>query len=171
MCYFITVGIPNTKSEAVRGEVPRGFGLEPVENKSVLAALPLGYQTFLLVSGGCSCNLYQRAATPALLSHNPDRLRRKYEKKGWSTAKIDRAIKQSLPAQAKPSDFIGFRSDVTDILRSVSRNAGDFAILIHWYNGNIDDELISMDTPQRINPNQLGDVVPEEDRLLWVAGE
>lgn len=171
MCYFITIAVRQADAEAACGKVPRGFAMAPVANASVLSALPAGYETFLLVSGGCSCGLYQSEPTPPARPHNPEHLRRKYERKGWARARIERALGQSLAARSEPGGFLGFRDDVVEILQSISATTDRFALLVHWYDEGLEDERIVLGTPQRTTPDRLADVVPERDRLLWVGGE
>jgi hypothetical protein len=169
MCYFITIAVLEEDFEKARRVVPRGFEVLPVANLSANAGLPTGYSTFLLVSGGCSCGLYQSDVSPSL-KRNEVYLRQKFAKKGSSESKIDRAIEQSISNHAKSNDFLGFREDFVGILRNMALQTCRFAFLVHWYDGNVVDEKVHLEKPQTITVARLGAVVPEIDQWFWVDG-
>ena len=71
----------------------------------------------------CSCDLYRSGDDEKI-----SRLRAKYEKQGWSGAKIERAL-----ADRPPSGFVGnlhpgFRQWLADSVRE----AGAAYLLVHW---------------------------------------
>src|SRR3954447_12403694 len=93
MCFFVTLAVPSQHARRIGEVFARGFQTRPAANASVAAVLPAGYAARLITSGMCSCDLYARprgAAAPDPAAH----LRRKYEERGWSEAKIKRALEQ-----------------------------------------------------------------------------
>lgn len=168
MCHFITIGVPKRRWEAVQELVPRGFQACLTTNPSVLRTLPSDFKTFLLLSGGCSCGLYnQPGATP---SRAPDaeRLRKKYEKLGWPAGKISRAIEQAESSRADTATFRGYRADVCQVIAEFVAIASSVAVLVHFYDGGVEDEPIEIGEPQRTDIKQLREIEPEADRWLWV---
>src|SRR5271156_4822792 len=112
MCYFIGLGLPSPASGRLIEEFERGYMLPPTSNASIRAGLPASFQSRLLTSGMCSCDLYRRPGVPSP-EPSPERMRDRYRKRGWSEAKIDRAISRSRarPGAARPG-FSGLRADV-----------------------------------------------------------
>ncbi len=161
MCYFITVGVPESNSNALDKHVPRGMHIARVENPSLLSQMGDGFATYLLMSGGCSCDLFGES------HHDPaerceeqehmaqERRRRKYEKRGWSKAKIERAIGQARgDPEAEP--LVGLRRDVQRLLGEVAINAGEVAVVIHWYEQDVEESQFTC---------TQGPVVPAQDAL------
>src|SRR5215213_1542275 len=128
MCFFLTVAVPSQHAERIGEAFGRGFQTHPTANASVTAALPAGYAARLVTSGMCSCDLYARPRTadaPDPATH----LRRKYEKRGWSEAKIKRALEQAADNASKTNRATsGFRSDVLTGFEALCRAAGSVAL-------------------------------------------
>jgi hypothetical protein len=168
MCYFLTIAVPAKHSDAARNMIPRGFDFIQTANSSIKSVLPSDYETFVLVSGGCSCGLFGQVTVQEHQS-NADRLRNKGAKKGWSSTKIDRAIEQTNSAHwRRPPVLVGFRDDVVDILAKIAGNVGSFAIMVHFYQGDIDNEQISIGSSQRTVATRLRSIAPDVDSLLLV---
>ena len=137
MCFFLTIAVPAKQVEHIAGTFGRGFQTFPSANAAVSAALPEGYVARVLTSGMCSCDLYARPGGAVLL-------RRKHEKRGWSEAKIVRAIKQAEAAQSKSQPPLsGVRADVVERLQRLCESGGGVALLVHWYDGDIETERFS----------------------------
>jgi hypothetical protein len=144
MCFFLTVAVPIKHVEHIGEVFGRGFQTHANANPSVTAALPAGYAARLVTSGMCSCDLYARSEAgtrPDPATH----LRRKYEKLGWSEAKIQRALTQTAARASKHvRPTVGLRDDVTERLGTLCRKAGSVAFLVHWYNGDVQTESLQL---------------------------
>src|SRR4051794_39247903 len=127
MCYFLTIAVPSPHAERIGGMFGRGFQTHPTANPSVTSALPAGYAARLITRGMCSCDLYARprgADAPDPAAH----LRREYERRGWSEAKIQRALEQiDVKASKKNRATSGFRSDVLSGIEALCHTAGSVA--------------------------------------------
>ncbi|MEX0700549.1 MAG: hypothetical protein WD069_00495 [Planctomycetales bacterium] len=95
-------------------------------------------------------------------------LRKKYEKRGWSEAKIRRAIDQAT-SKPEPQNFVGLRPDVAKMIGRFARTAGPVGVLVHF---DDKDERVEIQRRQRVAADVLEcDEVPfDEDVLLWVDG-
>ena len=98
----------------------------------------------------------------------------KYKKKGWSNARIERAIDQTVKqrhAKGK-SSFVGLRPDVATIVADIARQAGRVAVIAHWYSGNTEEETITLSAHRSIADDDLvaGSFPFDEDELIWVTG-
>jgi hypothetical protein len=147
MCFFLTIAVPSQHADRISEAFGRGFQISASTNPSVAAALPARYEARLVTSGMCSCGLYARPnsverADPA--TH----LRRKYEKLGWSEAKIERAIEQAAASASKSNPpNSGIRADVIKRLGTLCHAAGSVAILVHFYNGDVESERLTLGQP------------------------
>lgn len=172
MCFFLTVAVPAKHVERIGEVFGRGFQTHPTVNATVTEALPAGHEPRLVTSGMCSCDLYARPRA-AEASDPTSHLRRKYEKLGWREAKIERAIKQSAASAAKHNRPIaGLRDDVTERLVTLCRAACSVALLVHWYNGDVETERLTL---HRSAPCKCEELVTRsqqliEDEVLIAAG-
>ena len=58
MCHFLFVAVPAANADRIKQAFARGFMVFPATNKSVLNALPQGFEARVVTSGGCSCDLF-----------------------------------------------------------------------------------------------------------------
>lgn len=171
MCYFITIGLPEDKAQFLEDHIPRGFHIAPIENLSVLEQMGRGFRTYLLMSGGCSCSLFNEPRPEAkeagqTREHSRrERLRRKYEKMGWSAAKIDRALTQ-LPRGREGESFTGLRGDVQHFVGELALNVGEVAVVAHWYDGDVQETRLTLKPGRVVSPETA-----LEEGLLVAAGE
>ncbi|HZN32768.1 MAG TPA: hypothetical protein VFB80_03085, partial [Pirellulaceae bacterium] len=94
MCFFLTVAVPKKFAGRMGEAFGRGFQSCRTANPGITSALPLNFEARLILSGMCSCDLCTR---PKRDSVDPvERLRQRYAQRGWSRAKTERAIAQSV---------------------------------------------------------------------------
>jgi len=171
MCYFLTLGVPAKSADIMTSAAPRGFAIGLVQNRSVLAQLPPEFRTYLLTSGMCSCALYRRRSKR---TEDPSEfLRRKYRKKGWSDSRIERAVEQASKAKARnESPFVGLRADVATIVAEIAHQTGRVAVIVHFYNGDTEDEMLTLSTARSFAAFELltSSFPFDEDELIWVTG-
>lgn len=165
MCYFITLAVPATHEKLILAHVPRGMHVAPAANPHMIRALPAGFVTRYLMAGGCSCDLF---STDQSVDHSFDeaKLRHAYSSRGWSDAKIDRAIAQKRQAQHTVAHRVGFRDDVTSLLQTLVEAIPRVGLFVHWYDSGIDDAVLHIDrpTPLRLPPASP----PVADCLYWL---
>jgi hypothetical protein len=87
MCHMVAIGVHHSARGAVRERL--GYGLHPAPGY-VAKEFEDGYEAFLVDVGHCACDLFQAPASTDEL----DRLRRKYESKGWGHSRIERVLDQ-----------------------------------------------------------------------------
>lgn len=172
MCYFLSVGLAANEAICLEQAIPRGLAAFPLPNPSLLTHLPADFVSYNLISGGCSCGLY---LGPDVGEVKPKRrseshARKEYEGRGWSPARLERALAQSAKARARPSSqlkFLGLRPDVRDLLAAVAQEGGPLAIVIHFYHKT---ELFTATKGPTITSETLLDsnwLLPE-DEVTWV---
>lgn len=143
MCYFVTIGVPERHAGRIREAFSRGYQLDETKNASVLAAFPPHCAARLLTSGMCSCDLYARPRSP-LSGDREQRLRRKYAKRGWSEAKIERAIAEAGVEEQVAMSFSGLAPAVVEGLQALCASAGKAAVVVHWYRGDTETARLSL---------------------------
>ncbi len=171
MCYFLTIGVDSKGIEALVQAVPRGMALGRVNNPHVTRHMGATNCTFVLTSGMCSCDLYygRSATTPETVEA---RTRRKYEKLGWSAAKIDRALEATASHAKKTPSFLGPRGDVRELLASVAEPLGNLAFLAHFYGGDIETARLELSPDTvRLTPDEFRqpDRMIDEDQVVRVV--
>lgn len=175
MCYFITVALSENKAEFLEKHVPRGLHIRRIAHQSVLQHAPHGFCAYLLMSGGCSCALFNESPKESDGNRqvedrlDQERLRRKYQKRGWSTVKTNRALRQHATS-SKASLVVGLRGDVQQFLGELAMNVEQLAVLVHWYDGDVQDARFSCKEGDVVSPKDvLGEglrVSPDE--IVWI---
>ena len=101
MCQLVTIGFPKGFDPRVTvfGEPRDGLAVTPSRNPHVAGIFPKTDLRFDVTIGGCSCDLI--GGRHGARAGDGDNQRRRYEKLGWSRAKIDRALEASAAAQGR----------------------------------------------------------------------
>lgn len=87
--------------------------------------------------------LYARPRSP-LSGNREQRLRRKYAKRGWSEAKIERAIAEAGVEEQVAMSFSGLAPVVVEGLQALCASAGEAAVVVHWYRGDTESAGLSL---------------------------
>jgi hypothetical protein len=170
MCDFITIAVPADKAKLLEDAIPRGIQALAVSNASIRRQIGAGYRRYALVSGGCSCDLYRSPNDPIDTADEIEKRRRKYQKKGWSQAKIERAIASCSRRDLERDAFAGLRPDVRSLVADVAEQASELAIIVHWYSGDVETEKIALRRTHAISPADLraADASIDLDELVWI---
>ena len=105
MCVFVVVAVAGFRGDAARPFRERGFVAEPVTS-ALGGSLPLDGTRLLITDGHCACSL--AAAISPRTAFDADRERQRYERKGWSAAKIERAIDAKRVTHEKPDGKVDY---------------------------------------------------------------
>lgn len=143
MCYFITVAVPDRAAAHLVDRPPEGLTVMPIANPSVMAQLPRHSATHLVIHGEmCSCGLFREEPSSCEQEQTIERLRRKYKAKGWSRSRIDRAISQHV-TDTGATEY-GFDTRLLSFIANVAEEVGELWVMVHWYDGDIDTEELSL---------------------------
>jgi hypothetical protein len=137
MCFFITIAVPARSVGAVRAvHAGAGMAIEPTANPSAVAAAGAGRVPLLVTGGGCSCAWY---TPPAALDADEKaaRARARYERLGWSAAKIERAL---ASAARPPRAGDGLHEVVVELLQAIALAHGSVAAWVHDVHGAVETE-------------------------------
>lgn len=145
MCHFLTIAVPGKKVPEVPSEFRRKIHFTEHTNRSVTEYIPVDWISFTATSGGCSCEFYRASDnTP----EDRSKLEKKYRKKGWSDAKIQRALESHETPAARSS---GLRDDVLDLVTDLVNAFGEIQLSLHWYSGDVGTENFSLNDVGRIS--------------------
>ena len=149
MCHFITLIAATDDAASVRAVMERhGRAAEPIDNPSIRKVLREGERQYLTTRGHCDCGtvLAPRHNTPEafeeMLARDAARMRRK----GWSDAKIERAVEDRRKADARPS---GGGSDSLELWNAALRDLRDelklpyAGLFVRFYSGAIATEAFT----------------------------
>jgi hypothetical protein len=139
LCYLIHIGIPAAHAERVVS--PRPFRVARHDNPSVSAAFGPSFKPFSIESGGCACSIYSSPDAQHLETKpSPESRRKRYEKLGWSEAKIRRALSDAERERTEERD--GIRDDVTAYIAELAAAAGELKLIVHEYRGLFAEEHV-----------------------------
>src|SRR5690349_2209587 len=144
MCRFLNVGLPARGATALAAACARGgLVVRDCANASVKDAFPPTDQVFEVTIGGCSCDLY----APWLPLQQDDKERSKYGRKGWSEAKIARALASRHVARigsAKRESKLGARRLLREAIMDALEQHARVRLFAHTYGGPVDQEPVSV---------------------------
>ena len=150
MCHFITLIAPTEDAAAVRAVLERhGRAASPIDNPSVHKVLRDGERQYLTTRGHCDCGtvLAPRHDTPDAFEEKLAKEAARMRRKGWSEAKITRAIEDQRKADARPG---GGGADSIELWNAVLHDLGEelklpyVGLLVRFYSGAIaTDDFIS----------------------------
>lgn len=131
MCYFVFVAVSHHgHPEVVARFTALGFDVVPTSNSEIRSSFNEHDAISVVSHQGCSCDIY--AAKP----FDEDAERARYRKKGWSAAKIERALAGRRPKTQPVCELF------KDAFAATVRSCGSARILAHNFKGNVDTESI-----------------------------
>jgi hypothetical protein len=105
MCHYITLIAPTDNAALVRSVMDRhGRLAEPIDNPSIRKILNNGEHQYLTTRGQCDCGtvLAPRADTSESFEEKLAKEAARMRRKGWSEAKISRALNGRRKADVRP---------------------------------------------------------------------
>jgi hypothetical protein len=144
MCHFLTISVPAQKVPEVPKTLRREVHFAKQLNRSVTVHAPPDWISFVVTSGGCSCDFYRSG------DDSPDDESKrisKYRKQGWSEAKIQRVIESMTTATMRS---VGLRDDIVEMVADFTHAFGQIRLSLHWYSGDIETESFSLNDFGRV---------------------
>lgn len=143
MCYFITLIVPKCEATAVGAVLKKnGRNASPIDNPSVRSVLRDGEQQYLTTRGHCDCGtvLARDIEPEQTLDDRIAREVRRRRDKGWSEAKIVRAIEGMRKSGERPKDA---NPDTFDLWAAILQTLGQdlrlpyAGLLLRFYSGDV----------------------------------
>jgi hypothetical protein len=170
MCYLVTIGTLESRDsiEVILGE-SRLLAVRPSRNPSLRALFPEGDRLFELTSGHCSCNFVIRSAEPSVEQQRA-RLRARYGRKGWSQTKMARALTDwEVAHERRVERDAAPEAQWRALARMLASRPGGLRVLVHFYSGEFDTEVIQTGTPVSTPVDLLLDERIADDILTTVV--
>lgn len=162
MCNFLLVGVPKD----ILPDAPkltRGLHLQPIARQALPSVFPSDLDAYFLMSGQCSCDLFRVEARSKV-----DQREAAYRRKGWSEAKIRRALEQVDHSERAHARTPGMRADVRALLQEwfEARHRLVFGIFVSGADP-------TADIPTTIHPASMKDLTSDsfepDEQLLMVT--
>ncbi len=159
MCYFITLIAPTDDADAVRAVMDRhGREAKLIDNPSIRSVLQAIECQYLTTKGHCDCGtvLARRHDTPEALEAKLAKEAARMQRKGWSKAKIARAMEDRRRSDARPG---GDGSDSLELWNAALRDLRETlklphaALLVRQYSGLVTTE--AFDASRRELPGNM----------------
>jgi len=137
MCTFIAIAVADYRGDARQPFKERHLAAENLTG-AFAAKLPAGVH-LSITDGHCACSVYP--SRRANIARDLDDERRRYQRKGWSKAKIERAIESRRVAHARPGSSSQpdlakcFIEAITHLVTSGAR----VTLLAHFFRGEFDE--------------------------------
>ena len=170
MCYLVTIGTREDR-EGVGALLGLDFplSLRPSNNPSLRSAFPPADQLFEVTYGFCSCDLIKQHNTRSLEDRRAN-LRAQYERKGWSKAKIARALADWETAHARQLEKrIEPARHLIKLLQTLAARPGGVRAVVHLYSGRFDSEEIQSVGATSLPVERLEFGILAEDTLINVV--
>lgn len=140
MCYYVFVSVPDHKRTTVEQLEVAGLSVWAADNPSLNDVFPPGHTVFEITSGGCSCDLYEERD----VGESEDKLRSRYQRKGWSCAKIERTLESKRRSGGLGGKPI-YRT-FQKVIRELVLSAGEVGLFAHWFGGDLHEgKLVARD--------------------------
>jgi len=149
MCHFVTLIAPTDDADAVRAIMDRhGRAADLIDNPSIRKVLRMGERQYVTTRGHCDCGtvLAPRHDTPETFEEKLAKEAARMKRKGWSEAKITRAIEDRRKADARPG---GGGSDSLELWNAALRDLRDelklpyAGLFVRFYSGAIATEVFT----------------------------
>jgi hypothetical protein len=135
MCVFIAVAVAGYRGDVTQPFRERGLKVETLTGPFA-AKLPAG--THLSITDGhCACSVFP--SRPEITAVDPGEERRRYERKGWSKSKIDRAIEAKRAAHARPSRQPDLSKLFVAAIEHLTTLGARVTLLAHSFSGGFDE--------------------------------
>ena len=147
MCHYITLIARTDDVDGLRA-VMKAFGrtAAPVANPSIGKMLLAGERQFL-TAVGCDCGTVLGSGAEDAAQDRAEVEAARLARKGWSRAKIERAMAASQRAASRPKtrarDSVELWADVLGALES-RLGLPQAGLVVHAYSGSLDDEVFDV---------------------------
>ena len=171
MCQLLTIGVSKSAGSALTafGGPRDGLAVTPSRNPHLASIFPPMDVRLDVTIGGCSCGLIggQHGGRSGDLSNQ----RRRYERMGWSRAKIERALQASTAGHDHDHASAHARRFREGILALLDRMPS-IRLFVHMYSGDFDTETVVSKGVAHISRGQYEAAhgAFSEDTLVEVAG-
>ena len=130
MCWFLFLQIPADSIEEFRKALPSDLNTHSISPPQVRSNV--GKTVIHITEEMCSCGLYRDSALSESEKESKQRL--KYSKRGWSDAKIERALHQTKTSRQHKPKWLGkgLRPDLREAFAGLVPVLGELRLIVCW---------------------------------------
>ena len=139
MCWFVTIAVPHSYIAALDRACAvhqHALGFRRLQDTPTTRVFPRGTTCVQVTAGGCSCGLYPEPARDD--ASKLDKERAKLEAKGWSQAKVARALEAKAESAARPNPRHAAVAGFNALVGSLVDAVGTVHLHAHFHNGDQD---------------------------------
>ena len=166
MCHFVTIGISGGSGSSREIFRTHTLHAEPAANPYVRAAMSGSGELFDITVCGCSCSIYSSSASDGF---EEEAERARYARKGWSAAKISRAIASKQTASELRK--INSRAQQFSLcVEAFVQSGARVSLVSHFYNASFAEEVVQVNAQLRMSLGEFLDAQGAfpEDTLVTV---
>lgn len=156
MCYLVTIGTRSSESAVQALAADHGLVARRSTNRATRAIFPRDLRLFELSTGQCACDMVSQG-TEAPSDEYVQRLRAAYEQKGWSQAKVARALREWELAGARRRERQATPKRLFSAFLRTAASRGPLRVFIHFYSGDFDTEVVSARAGVKLAADDLVD--------------
>ena len=116
---MIAVGLPKSAQRKWIDNLPQSMRTWPANYKGLSTAMR-AFPVFIVGTSMCSCDLFNKGSDESVL--------KKYQRKGWSKNKIERAIENRKTSNR----HAGLHPELRRWLADAVTDAGEAYLFVHW---------------------------------------
>lgn len=143
MCRFVTATLPVDADHAALEAIAQRHGrrLMPISNPSIDRQIGPELRHYLTTPGHCDCDV-PLGRRPHERAKDPDEAAQRLRRKGWSAAKIERALaqQQDRRAQRVVESTAPWLAFIRDMLTQTKNTR--LGLLLHYYSGALDADIV-----------------------------
>jgi hypothetical protein len=175
MCYFISAvisGIDVAEFNTALRNADTDVQFSEVPTPGIQSQLKSGEHYLIHDTGAsCDCDTWLGAANRMQSHDNLDKEVAKLRKRGWTETRIERWRSEKQESAGRADQRFADNKDnlpwIRVIQTALANGATGFGLLLHWYDGDLDDARFSITRQQSPAPTaELLSTMPE-DTLLY----
>ena len=171
VCWFVTIAVAGVHRAALEKRLlARSIALQfaLLSTTPTAALFRADAACAEITHGGCSCDLYAAPLEPGKIESALAKERQRLIRKGWSSSKIDRSLKQRAESAARPSK----RGEAADAFRALvaelAEELDEVEVYAHFYSGNPHEEVVGLPESSSVSLRQFLDAGFPPDTVVTV---
>jgi hypothetical protein len=149
VCWFITIAVSEDRCAVVDARLAshRALHFTAVSSTPTAKVFRAGSHCIEVTHGGCSCDLYAEKPSPDRVESKLARERQRLVRKGWSSSKVERALKAKSESEARPRHTHAAAGDFNTLVSELVADLGSVELFAHFYSGDPREEVVGF--PER----------------------
>ncbi len=135
MCWLIFVGISNYSGDVAASFVDQGLVPASTANP-VMSVMPANATKLAISDGHCACSIYPDNGR--VTKETAEGLRERYQRKGWTHSKIERAVQARLDANERNSQKRDADNGFVTAVSALAASGAQVSLLAHFFDSSFE---------------------------------